>query len=158
MREALRTGASFGLTSGVLTTVGLIVGLYAGTRSKLVVIGGIFTIAVADALSDALGMHVHEESENQHTPAQIWAASGATFVAKLVTSLSFVVPVLLLELPAAVLASVVWGCAVLAWLSYRLAVGQGQSPWRAIAEHLTIAAVVVVLTHLVGGWISRVFS
>ena len=55
MREAFRTGASFGLTSGVLTTLGLIVGLYAGTHSKLAVMGGIFTIAIADALSDALG-------------------------------------------------------------------------------------------------------
>ncbi len=158
MRDALRTGASFGLTSGVLTTLGLIVGLYAGTRSKLAVIGGIITIAVADGLSDALGMHVHEESENEHTSQQIWAASGATFVTKLVTSLSFLVPLFTLELPAAVVASVIWAFALLAWLSYRLAVGQGASPWRAIAEHLTIAAVVVVLTHFVGVWIGRTFS
>jgi VIT1/CCC1 family predicted Fe2+/Mn2+ transporter len=158
MREALRTGASFGLPSGVLTTLGLIVGLYAGTHSKLAVIGGIFTIAIADALSDALGMHVHEESENQHTPVQIWTASGATFVAKLVTSLSFLVPLFALELPAAVLASVIWAFALLAALSYRLAVSQGESPWRAIAEHLTIAAVVVMLTHFVGVWIGRTFA
>jgi VIT1/CCC1 family predicted Fe2+/Mn2+ transporter len=158
MREALRTGASFGLTSGVLTTLGLIVGLYAGTHSKLAVIGGIFTIAVADGLSDALGMHVHEEAENQHTARQIWVASGATFVTKLVTSLSFLVPLFTLELPAAVAASVVWAFALLAWLSYRLAVSQGASGWRAVAEHLAIAAVVVVLTHLVGVWIARAFS
>ena len=158
MREAFRTGASFGLTSGVLTTLGLIVGLYSGTRSKLAVIGGIFTIAVADALSDALGMHVHEESENEHTPQQIWAATGGTFVTKLVTSLSFLVPLLALELPAAVIASVAWAFALLAWLSYRLAVSQGASPWKVIGEHLAIAAVVVALTHLLGIWIGRTFA
>ena len=158
MREAFRTGASFGLTSGVLTTLGLIVGLYAGTRSKLAVIGGIFTIAVADGLSDALGMHVHEESENEHTPQQIWVASGATFITKLVTSLSFLVPLFTLELPAAVVASVIWALVLLAWLSYRLAVLQGVSPWRAIAEHLTIAFVVVAITHQVGAWVGRVFN
>ena len=158
MREAMRTGASFGLTSGVLTTLGLIVGLYAGTHSKLAVIGGIFTIAVADGLSDALGMHVHEESENQHTAQQIWAASGATFVTKLVTSLTFLVPLLVLELPAAVVASVIWAFALLAWLSYRLAASQGESPWRAIVEHLTIAAVVVAITHMVGAWVASTFT
>jgi VIT1/CCC1 family predicted Fe2+/Mn2+ transporter len=158
MRDAFRTGASFGLTSGVLTTLGLVVGLYAGTRSKLAVVGGIFTIAVADALSDALGMHVHEESENQHTPQQIWAASVATLITKLVTSLSFLVPLFTLELRAAVAVSVVWALALLAWLSYRLAVSQGASPWRAIAEHLTIAAAVVVITHLVGAWVARTFG
>ncbi len=157
MREALRTGASFGLTSGVLTTLGLIVGLYTGTRSKLAVIGGIITIAIADALSDALGMHIHEESENQHTPAEIWVASGATFVAKLVTSLTFLVPLILLDLAAAVAASIVWGVVLLAWLSHRLAVSQGESPWRAIAEHLAIAVVVVLLTRIVGLWIARTF-
>lgn len=158
MRQAFKTGASFGLTSGVLTTLGLIVGLYAGTRSKLAVVGGIFTVAVADALSDALGMHLHEEAENQHTPQQIWAASGATFITKLVTSLSFLVPLFTLELPAAVVASVVWALVLLAWLSYRLAVAQGESPWRAIAEHLTIAAAVVLITHLVGVWVARTFG
>ena len=158
MRDAFRTGASFGLTSGVLTTLGLIVGLYAGTRSKLAVVGGIFTIAVADALSDALGMHVHEESENEHTPGQIWAATGATFITKLVTSLSFLVPLFTLDLPAAVVTSVIWAFALLAWLSYRLAVDQGASPWRAIAEHLTIAVVVVAITHLVGVWVAGAFG
>ena len=158
MREAFRTGASFGLTSGVLTTLGLIVGLYSGTHSKLAVLGGIFTIAVADALSDALGMHVHEESENEHTPQQIWAASGGTFINKLLTSLSFLVPLLTLELPAAIVASIVWAFALLAWLSYRLASSQGASPWKVIGEHLAIAAVVVVLTYFLGVWIGRTFT
>ncbi len=46
---------------------------------------------------------------------------------------------------------------LLAWLSYRLAVSQGESPWRAIAEHLAIAVVVVLLTRIVGLWIARTF-
>ena len=158
MRDAIRTGASFGLTSGLITTLGLIVGLYAGTQSRLAVVGGIFTIALADGLSDALGMHIHEESENEHTPRQIWAASGATLVTKLATSLTFLVPLFTLELGAAVVASVIWAFALLGWLSYRLAVDQGASPWRAIAEHLTIAAVVVLITHLVGAWVARTFT
>lgn len=158
MRQALRTGASFGLTSGVLTTLGLIVGLYSGTQSRLAVVGGIITVAIADALSDALGMHVHEESEHQHTPRQIWTATGATFAAKLVTSLTFLVPVLLLDLEAAVVVSIAWGLVLLGWLSHRLAAGQGEPPWRAVAEHLTIAVVVVVLTWLVGDWVGRAFA
>jgi hypothetical protein len=58
MRTALKIGFSFGLTSGVITTLGLMVGLHAGTHSKSVVLGGLLTIAVADAMSDALG-HSH---------------------------------------------------------------------------------------------------
>jgi len=60
MRHSITTGFSFGLTSGVITTLGLLVGLNSGTHSKLVVIGGILTIAIADAFSDALGIHISE--------------------------------------------------------------------------------------------------
>ncbi|MBW2265656.1 MAG: hypothetical protein JRF28_05735, partial [Deltaproteobacteria bacterium] len=56
MKHALKTGLSFGLTSGTITTLGLMVGLHSGTHSKLVVLGGILTIAIADAFSDALGI------------------------------------------------------------------------------------------------------
>ena len=63
MEHSFRVGMSFGLTSGIITTLGLIVGLHSGTHSKLAVIGGILTIAMADAFSDALGIHVSEESE-----------------------------------------------------------------------------------------------
>ena len=52
--KCARTGVYFGATSGVITTVGLIAGLYAGTESVVAVLGGILVIAVADAMSDAL--------------------------------------------------------------------------------------------------------
>ena len=38
MRTSLKIGFSFGLTSGVITTLGLMVGLHAGTHSKSVVL------------------------------------------------------------------------------------------------------------------------
>lgn len=69
MKHSLRTGFCFGLTSGIITTIGLMVGLYSSTNSKLVVIGGILTIAVADAFSDALGIHIAEESKHNGSKA-----------------------------------------------------------------------------------------
>ncbi|UCE51174.1 MAG: hypothetical protein JSV31_18140 [Desulfobacterales bacterium] len=48
MQDSLRTGISFGLTSAVITTLGLMVGLHSGTHSKIVVLAGILTIAIAD--------------------------------------------------------------------------------------------------------------
>ena len=79
LKHSLTVGFSFGMTSGIITTLGLMVGLNAGTQSKLAVIGGILTIAIADAFSDALGIHISEESEGRHTHKQIWAATLATF-------------------------------------------------------------------------------
>ena len=153
LRRAFETGATFGLTSGVITTLGLIVGLHSGTHSRPVIVGGIITIAIADAFSDALGMHLHEESENDHTGAEIWASTFATLITKFLMAGTFLIPVLLVEFPRAISMSLLWGAVVLTALSYQLARSQGQRPLKVIAEHLAIAALVVLITHAVGDWV-----
>ena len=158
MKHSIKTGFSFGLTSGIITTIGLMVGLNSGTHSKLAVIGGILTIAVADAFSDALGIHISEEAENKHTPNQIWASTISVFLAKFVFALTFVVPVLMLDLSAAILVSVAWGLTILTLLSYGIAKTQKANPWKVICEHLAIAVLVVVITHFVGDWVAARFS
>jgi VIT1/CCC1 family predicted Fe2+/Mn2+ transporter len=158
MREAMKTGISFGLTSGVITTLGLMVGLHSGTHSRLAVLGGILTIAIADGFSDALGIHIAEESENVHSRKEIWASTIWTFLTKFIFALTFVIPVLLFELSTAVLVSVLWGLGILGVLSHKIAVAQGKNPWRVVAEHLSIGLAVIILTHLVGDWISVVFN
>ena len=158
MRHSLKTGLSFGLTSGIITTLGLMVGLHSGTHSKLVVIGGILIIAIADAFSDALGIHVSEESENKHTSREIWESTICTFAAKLIFAMTFVVPVLLFPLTTAIVVSIVWGLSLLAIFSYYLAKEQEEKPWKVVGEHLLIAVVVIIITHFVGDWIGSTFG
>jgi VIT1/CCC1 family predicted Fe2+/Mn2+ transporter len=154
MYHPLKIGLSFGLTSGIITTLGLMVGLHAGTHSKLVVIGGILTIAIADAFSDALGIHVSEESESKHTPKELWLSAITTFFSKLVFTLTFLVPVFLFNLSTAILVSVIWGLSLLVIFSFRLAREQKAKPWRVVFEHLLVAIVVIIITHYLGDWIS----
>lgn len=156
MRRSFRTGISFGLTSGVITTLGLMVGLHSGTHSRLVVLGGILTIAIADAFSDAAGIHIAEESKDEMTEKQVWGATLSTFLSKLLFALTFVVPVILFELSTAILVSVAWGLGILALLSYYIARSQGTNPLRVVTEHLLIALIVIGATHFVGGWIAAV--
>lgn len=155
MKDSLRIGISFGMTSAVITTLGLMVGLHSGTHSKLVVLGGILTIAIADAFSDALGIHMSEESENAHTAKQIWGATVATFLAKFLFALTFVIPVLLLSLRNAIIVSIVWGLTILTVLSYAIARSQGKRPWKIVSEHLMIAVLVISITHYVGDVIGK---
>lgn len=152
MKSSWKTGLSFGLTSGVITTLGLMVGLHSGTHSRAIVIGGILTIAVADAMSDALGIHVSEESKNSGPPSHIWEATLATFMAKFVIAATFVIPVLVRPLGQAIVISVIWGLLLLTALSVVVARAQAISPWKVIAEHLIIALCVVAITHAVGDW------
>ncbi len=158
LRESIRTGFSFGLTSGIITTLGLITGLGAGTRSKTVVIGGILTIAIADAFSDALGIHVSEEAEAKHSSREIWASTIATFATKFLFASVFIVPVALLELRAAIFASAAIGLSFLGLFSFIIARREGVNPRAVVFEHLFIAVVVLVATNFVGDWISRSFG
>ena len=156
--EGARTGLFFGATSGVITTIGLIVGLNSGTRWITAVLGGILIIAVADAMSDALGIHLAEEANPDTTHAHVWAATIVTFITKFVFSISFAVPLLLLPLGTAVVASVFWGMLVIVVLSYFLAKSQNESPFAIIGEHLGIAALVVVFSHYIGVWVAANFG
>jgi VIT1/CCC1 family predicted Fe2+/Mn2+ transporter len=153
MKASWKTGLSFGLTSGVITTLGLMVGLHAGTHSRAVVLGGILTIAVADALSDAMGIHLAEESKNSSPASHVWEATLATFAAKFVIAGTFVVPVLTRPLDQAIVISIVWGLFLLTVLSFFLARAQSIAPWKVIGEHLLIALCVVAMTHVVGDWV-----
>ena len=158
MKHSLKVGFSFGVTSAIITTLGLMVGLHSSTHSDLVVIGGLLTIAIADAFSDALGIHISEESENKHTAKQIWVSTIVTFLSKFIFALTFIIPVLLFELSIAIKISVIWGLSMLCLLSYGIAKEQKANPWRVIAEHLVIALIVIIITHYLGGWIALRFS
>lgn len=158
MDHSFKVGFSFGLTSGVITTLGLMIGLYAGTHSREIVIGGILIIAIADAFSDALGIHISEESENIHTPKEIWTATFSTFISKFICALTFILPLLLFSLDIAAIVSIVWGFLLLGVFSYYIAVQQKTNPLKVIAEHLFLASLVVVITYFTGNWINSIFS
>lgn len=158
MRHSFKVGFCFGITSGIITTLGLMVGLNSGTNSQLAVIGGILIIAIADALSDSLGIHMSEEAENCHTSKEIWEATFSTFLCKFVIACSFIIPVLIFELWIAVIVGLIWGLSLLSVFSYYIALEQKKKSWIVVSEHLFIAVVVVVIAHYVGYYISLVFS
>lgn len=154
MKLSIKKGFSFGLTSGIITTLGMIVGLHSSTHSTAVVIGGVLVIAIADALSDALGIHVSEEFENSHAAKEVWESTFVTFLSKFVFALTFVIPFLLLSLSAAIIASVIWGMSLITIFSFYMAKQNNIKSGQVVAEHLMIAILVVVATHYIGDWIA----
>lgn len=145
------------MTSGVMTTLGMMVGLSASTHSKIAVLGGIIAISIADAFSDAVGMHISEESENVHSTRDIWEATLSTLISKFVFALSFVVPVLFLDLEPAILVSICWGMLLVTLFSWYMGKQQGVRILRVVLEHVAIVILVIVITHYVGGWVATLY-
>lgn len=157
MKKFLKVGMGFGLSSATITTLGLMIGLQSSTGSKLAVIGGIFTIAIADSFSDALGVHIAKEAEGNFNSREIWQTTMATFLFKLIFACTFLIPVLLLSMNYAILVAVIWGATILLLQSYKLAKDNHAKAFPVIFEHLSIAALVMVLTHYLGILIAKNF-
>ncbi|MCH7850403.1 MAG: hypothetical protein IH845_02055 [Nanoarchaeota archaeon] len=158
MNEAIKRGISFGLTSGIITTLGVMIGLNTGTGLRLAVIGGILTVAIADAFSDALGIHNSEECKLENDRKSIIQATVATFFTKLLIASSFLIPVILLPLPIAVIVNLIWGLIILTIFSYMVAKLRKEKPLRLIISHLATATLVIIITYFVGKFISAYFS
>lgn len=154
MDEAVKGGIVFGLTTGIITTLGLIVGLYSGTHSRLAIIGAILMIAISGAFSDSLGMQFSEESENKRKK-YIRESTISTFISQFIFSLTFVIPPLLFLLRTAIWVSIIWGSLWIGIFSFFIAKQRKSNPVKVIVNHLAIAFVVVVLTHFLGYWISK---
>ncbi len=153
MKKSIKKGFGFGITSGIITTLGLIVGLYSGTHSKFIVLGGIVMIAIADAMSDALGIHLSEEFNHSKT-REIWESTISTFVFKFIFASIFIIPFLFLELQTAIVFCVVMGLLILSIFSFYIARKQKVNSLYVIFEHLIIAIVVIVITYFVGVFVS----
>jgi VIT1/CCC1 family predicted Fe2+/Mn2+ transporter len=149
MKDSIKRGFSFGLTSGVITTLGLIIGLYAVAESKSIVLGGILIIALADALSDSMGIHISEESKSKDKK-KIWSATISTFVSKLFCALTFLVPILVFELGLAVIISIVWGFVLIAGLSIYIS---KRERWKVIVEHVVLTIFVIFATYGIGRFV-----
>lgn len=155
----LITGISFGLTSAVITSLGMIVGLYSATSSKLAVVAGIIIMAIADGLSDAVGLHMAEEAEVEkgkakHTPKEVWLTTLFTFLSVCGFSLTFAVPILIFPLKIAVFLAIGWGILLLILLNFYTAKIKKESPIKLISEHILLALFVIIISYLIGNLIA----
>ncbi len=155
MIKAIKKGLGFGLTSGVITTLGMLIGLYSISNSKTVVIGGILSIAIADSVSDALGIHLSEESQEEVSHKYIWQTTVFTFLTKFLFALSFLVPIFVFSLDFAVIISLIWGMFLISFISYKFAKDRKENPFRAILEHLTITVFVLVIIYYTGKFVNQ---
>lgn len=105
-----------------------------------------------------MGIHVSEESEGRHTKKEIWTSTFITFLAKFFFALTFILPILILELTTAIIISVIWGLLLLSVSSAYLAKNQAIKPWKSVIEHLGLAIAVIILTHYIGDWIHSNFN
>ncbi len=145
---------SFGATSAITSSLALLIGLNQLDVSRIGLIGALLVLGLADNIADALGIHVYSESRSGK-PTK--TSTATNYLTRLAITLVVIVFVIFLPLSYAIIASIIIGMVVLAILSYFIAKAHDLNPGRSVAEHLVVAALVVIVSQLVGASIKSLF-
>jgi VIT1/CCC1 family predicted Fe2+/Mn2+ transporter len=148
---------SFGVTSAIVTSLALMLGLDQTASPRSSIIGALLIIAVADNIADSLGIHVYRESvPGAGTNPRVNTISN--FLARIGVMALFIGLVAVLPLEYAIILSIAVGLGLLVVLSYYIALEQKEKISVSIAHHLGITIAVIVLSHFLGQWIGMTFS
>ena len=151
------TNFSFGATSAIVTSLAFIVGLSRSINPNLTIIGLLLLFAIADNISDSLGIHIYQESELKKTKVVI-ASTFYNFLTRFLIVLSFILLVALLPIDYAVVVSIIYGISLLVILTYFIAKEEKVNPYKAILWHVAIAILIIIVSNFIGMWIRNIFN
>ena len=157
MKKFATTKFSFGGASGIITNLAIVIGLDNLSNAKISIIGSLLVVALADNISDTLGIHIFQESEGL-TKREIWISSFTNFLSRFLVSLGFIAIIYFFPINFAVITSIIYGLLILSIISYLISKRKNVNPWQAIAEHITIALVVMFLSHYFSNFIVGLFG
>lgn len=139
----------FGSSAAIITDVSLIVGLGSARTGKAPILAGLLTIAVADNISDSLGIHMYKESEGCGERLSLFATV-LNFFSRLLISFTFVAIVLWLPMAHAIIVGLVWGLLLIIIISYLISRSNKDNPVTEIIKHVVIAIFVVIVSRYLG--------
>jgi VIT1/CCC1 family predicted Fe2+/Mn2+ transporter len=113
--------------------------------------------AVADNISDSLGLHIFQESDLKKSKV-VNVSTFSNFFARFLVVMVFVSLVVFLPINYAVILSIIFGVSLLSVLSYFIAKEQKTNPYKSILEHLAIAVLVIVVSYFLRVWIVNFFK
>ena len=151
------TKFSFGGTSGIINNMAIITGLNTLSNAKISIIGSLLVVALADNISDTLGIHIYQESEGL-TKKEVWITSLTNFFSRFLVCLGFIFIVYFLPIKLSVSVSIIYGLLVLSIISYLISRRKKVNPWMAITEHIFIAIIVISLSQYFRSSILNLFK
>jgi VIT1/CCC1 family predicted Fe2+/Mn2+ transporter len=151
MKSSIKKGFGFGVTSGIITTLGMMIGLERGTHNVSVIVAGIAVIAVTDSLSDAFAIFMADETERESDQAK-WQEALATFFSKFLVGASFALPFFFLEITQAIIFSVSFGLLLILILTYFIAKNEKRPALKLMLGHILATILVIIISGMVGQW------
>ncbi len=140
-----------------MTNISLIVGMGTAHAGKVPLLSGLLTVALADNISDSLGIHLYKESEGVGKRLSL-LATVLNFLSRLLVSLTFVAIVLIFPTSQAIVVGIVWALLLLNLVSYLVTRSHHEKSVLEIIRHVLIAVIVILLSWCVGHLIADYFK
>lgn len=109
-------GQMFGLISGSITTIGVMVGLWQSHNDYLIIMAAIFSVALSDSFSDGLGMYFSQRTYLDR--AESIKIGIQTTIYKIVITLSYILPFLVFNTDTAIKINIIYGSFIISYASY----------------------------------------
>lgn len=135
----------------------MISGLSVADATKPVIVTSLLIAAFADNLTDALSIHIFQESE-QLDQKEAFTGTITNFLTRLLLCVSFVLLVGLFPLEQASKVAIAWGMLLLATLTYFVARERKVKPLLEVVKHMVVASAVILASLVIGHWVGAVLS
>ena len=111
-------GQLFGIISGTITTLGVIIGLWQTYPDVWIIIAGIVSIAFSDSFSDGLAMYFSQLTTSKKDVAMTVGFKTTSY--KILVTLSYVIPFIFLNVRTAIIVDILWGCTLVSYASQKI--------------------------------------
>jgi predicted membrane protein (TIGR00267 family) len=160
-------GVAFGTMDGLITILGVVIGIASATQnSELVVISG-FVAGLANAFGNSFGFYASELAEraehiqeNQHVSsmAETRRSTLLAFVHSIASTLVIVAPFVILGLMYAMITSLILALVLLFALGALVGKFSHASPWKFGIRYVLLGLAGATLSFMVGGAVGSVLS
>ncbi|MEM4336360.1 MAG: hypothetical protein QXY61_05140 [Candidatus Anstonellales archaeon] len=147
------SAVAFGTMDGVINVLGILLGVYAATSSRLAVIAAVVAGGVANGIANAAGLHVSKEVDGVRGHGKIFFIMLYGFLATFLTGLVQIVPLFFLPLDVGVYVGAFIGLVLLAILGY-----MNEKSLHVSLEYVGMGLVGGVLAYSLGALINSVIA
>ena len=159
MEASTLQGIFFGLTEGTVTTIGIIIGMFASAPLKKAIIGAVVAATVSDTFGDSVGIFYSEKARNiDNVNSNPINVVYSLIVFKLLISLLYLLPIILFKkLKYGVIGSLLLAGLVIVNSLHHLAKKRKKNVKNFIIKNSFIIFTVILVTYTIGTIIDRLF-
>ncbi|MBD3259820.1 hypothetical protein GF371_04300 [Candidatus Woesearchaeota archaeon] len=147
-------GLTYGAMSSIIVVSAIIAGLSV-IHNQVLLFVGIIVTGVGDALADAVGFHVSEETEKFHNQREVWKSTFFVFISKIAVVAILLVPILFLELQIATIVSFVIAMILIVLISAMVCkLNKKFTCWKLSLEYIFFAVLAILISYGLGKLVS----